>query len=482
MSLWQTIFIGSAMAKTMQKMRVRDRRVSISRVTMTFVLLVFLLGGSSRAEVFAVSILRPAALVVLALVAFGMVENRRRLDGRVDWPLWMLGIWIGIACVQLIPLPVGLWKGLHGAGPITALILDVSQAGWLSYSMAPANTLNVAMALIVPLTIMVLARRLDDNGNRKVAGLIGLLAILSGILGLLQMGTANPLLYLFQKVSLGDATGVFANRNHQAVFLPVAAIAATAWAMASPMVARQHARILIGSGITALLVYGGILTLIGSRQGLLLGLFALLPIAFMIRRHVPTRLFVMAGAGAALLAAVAMALLTLSGRVTALSRLAGDAAAANRDIRWTMLPTNLEILQTAWPFGLGFGAFPKIVEIFEPDAVLRLYYLNHAHNDPLELLIDGGLLSVVLIVGFSLWWAYASWQVWKPGVSWYMRAFGQAGSAILLVLILASFVDYPLRTPLLASVAALSMVWLEVGRRGHALTSTRASRADAVAE
>lgn len=463
----------------------RDGRgISIRRMVIVFLILAFLFGGSSRADVFALSILRPAVLVLLALIAFGLGESQRRHVEGIDWPLWMLATWISVAVAQLIVLPVSLWQKLHGGGggPIAKLILDVSRADWLPYSMAPANTLNVVMALAVPLTAMMLARRLDTDGHRTVAGTLGMLAMLSGVLGLLQMATQSQFLYLYQQVTLGDAAGVFANRNHQAVFLPVASIAATAWAMTSPLVARQHAKVLIGCGIVGLLVYGGILTLIGSRQGLLLGMVALLPITLMVQQYVPRRVFVLSTLGALSASAIAITLLTFSDRITALSRLGGHAAVASKDVRWTMLPTNLEILQTAWPFGVGFGAFPKIVEIFEPDTVLRLTHLNHAHNDPLEFLIDGGFVSAALMGSFVTWWLCASWQVWKPAKSWSMRVFGQAGSTMLMVLILASFVDYPVRTPLLASVAALSMVWLEIGRHRHAGSSRCINCGDVAAQ
>jgi hypothetical protein len=47
------------------------------------------------------------------------------------------------------------------------------------------------------------------------------------------------------------------------------------------------------------------------------------------------------------------------------------------------------------------------------------------------------------------------------------RLFGRLGATIVLLLLLASIVDYPLRTPLLAVVFTIGCSWIAQARRSQ---------------
>src|SRR3546814_9365868 len=66
-------------------------------------------------------------------------------------------------------------------------------------------------------------------------------------------------------------------------------------------------------------------------------------------------------------------------------------------------PTVSDMIQTYWMLGSGFGSFPGVYKIYEPDALLRPSYLNHAHNDWAELLITGGVPFALIILAAPLW-------------------------------------------------------------------------------
>ena len=97
--------------------------------------------------------------------------------------------------------------------------------------------------------------------------------------------------------------------------------------------------------------------------------------------------------------------------------------------------------------------------ISEPDFFLRPAYFNHAYNDWLEIVLDGGLLGLLLIVAALIWFVRRSLAVWK----WRGETgskLGQLGSAIIFLIMLASIGDYPARTPIIMAVLALSAGWL----------------------
>ena len=121
----------------------------------------------------------------------------------------------------------------------------------------------------------------------------------------------------------------------------------------------------------------------------------------------------------------------------------------------------LRIAADVWPFGTGYGSFVPVFASYEPDAMLTPFYWNNAHNDPLEILITGGVPGVLALVAFLIWWLRSSYRALAGG-----RDIGSlqllARSAVFasLILMLASLVDYPVRTPLLSGVFTLLCCFL----------------------
>src|SRR3546814_8158382 len=62
-----------------------------------------------------------------------------------------------------------------------------------------------------------------------------------------------------------------------------------------------------------------------------------------------------------------------------------------QDLRTPGLPTVLSMIAAYFPAGAGFGGFDPIFRLHEPLQLLKPPYFNHAHNDFLEIVLDGGL-------------------------------------------------------------------------------------------
>lgn len=111
------------------------------------------------------------------------------------------------------------------------------------------------------------------------------------------------------------------------------------------------------------------------------------------------------------------------------------------------------------PFGGGFGSFEAAYKIAEPVNLLSLQYLNHAHNDYLELLIDGGFPALALLAGWGLIVWRAAQRGWRHDQSAPTDRIGILVSVMMLAIFAAaSLVDYPLRTPAMAAMATLATV------------------------
>ena len=122
-----------------------------------------------------------------------------------------------------------------------------------------------------------------------------------------------------------------------------------------------------------------------------------------------------------------------------------------------------------FPFGTGFGAFAEAYKMVEPTENMSRYYINHAHNDWLEVVHDGGLLALALLVAAIGWWSVATTGLVRQGARATRRGrVGLAGAAIICVLGMASFVDYPLRTAPLSALFAIGAVWLAMAHEQSA--------------
>src|SRR3546814_14825252 len=72
------------------------------------------------------------------------------------------------------------------------------------------------------------------------------------------------------------------------------------------------------------------------------------------------------------------------------------------------LPTVLSMIAAYFPAGAGFGGFDPIFRLHEPFRLLKPTYFNHAHNDFLEVVLDGGLPAALLLLVAIGWYAIAS--------------------------------------------------------------------------
>jgi O-antigen ligase len=114
-----------------------------------------------------------------------------------------------------------------------------------------------------------------------------------------------------------------------------------------------------------------------------------------------------------------------------------------------------------FPIGSGVGSFVDVFYAGEPRELLKPSYLNHAHNDWLEWLLETGLPGVLLALA-----AIAGWTLRSLRLVRMQRGNGGgvglalAGAVIILLLGLASIVDYPVRVPAVACLLALAAVWM----------------------
>ena len=418
----------------------------------------WLTGGASREDVAGQIVSRGAAWI--AIIAAVLFAHRPRIMEAKGAAL-ILGAAILLCVVQLILLPPSVWRALPGRAAFADPMISPPEL-WRPWSLVPGATVNALFSLVVPLAVLVLATGVREKQKRWIPVAVLAVIALALLVGLLQFtgaGIINP----FVNGTPGAVDGMIANRNHFALFLAIGLLITPVWGVDAGSASRIRAPIALG--LVVLLV----LTILasGSRAGMALGLTAL-ALGFAIsRRGIKSALrgysrWTLPAIGVGIVALIAIFVLAsiAADRAVSIDRLAEVDTAV--DMRGRGLPTVITMIRAYFPFGSGLGSFDPIFRIHEPFALLKPTYFNHAHNDFLEIVLTAGLPGLLLLVAAIAWWAWRSVAAWQGDA-----VPPKLGSATLLLILLASAVDYPARTPIIMAIATIAAVWLgEAGRRG----------------
>ena len=117
------------------------------------------------------------------------------------------------------------------------------------------------------------------------------------------------------------------------------------------------------------------------------------------------------------------------------------------------------------PLGSGLGTFVPVYALFEkPGDTIIGTYVNHAHNDVVELWLETGVLGLVLMGLFVIWLVARSVEIWRSAPPFGAREIDwslvRAATIVIALIIAHSFVDYPLRTGAMMAIMAFACALL----------------------
>ena len=428
-----------------------------------YLFLCLLLGGSTQG-MWGNAILQ--ILAVLIIAGFLLDPVRPPLPRSVRTLAILFGVLMLLVLIQLVPLPPAIWTSLPGR-EFVAQGRDVLglPLGWSSLSLAPYETLVTLLCFLPPVAMFLAVLMCGAKNAPWLAASLASATLAGMLLGLLQLSSGNPLQspwYLYEISNFGFATGFFANSNHMASLLLVAlpfVAALGAFAAASTKDSRKRYSLLaFGAGGAAVVGVGVAL------NGSLAGAGLLLPVAIAtLLMTVPiSRTVKLMAIGAAALAFVAfLALLfTQLGERTELT-----GASTSISTRQDILAHSARAVGEFAPVGTGLGTYADVYPLFEDADSIDRTWVNHAHNDYMELAVELGVPGIVLAVLFLLWWASAlSTMLSAPNTSLFAKA-GAIGSAAILV---HSLVDFPLRTSAISAAFAFCLAMMLLSRNSPA--------------
>ena len=441
----------------------------------SFVVVLAMLFGAGGMQGWSDAVVQLAALPLLAWALFKLTPSQLGRGGQ--WAVLLLCAILALPLLQLIPLPPSLWGALPGRREFASAYEAAGMAlPWLPISLDPSAT-RLGLLSLLPATAIFLAMlSLEQRSRRILIVLIFFVAFASVLLDLQQTwdGPNSPLRF-YASTELFRAVGFFANSNHNAAFLYSAVPFIIAWAIGLVLDHRRNRAIGLAllTLLTLTIIFG--LTTTQSRAGMALlfvaGLSGLL-LAWRHGRGQSGRRLLRIAIGANV---IALILAFQFGFVAFMQRVEGQGL---KDERWPVARITSQAAIANLPFGSGFGTFVPVYDKFAPRTLLAENYVNQAHNDWLDLWLTGGAPAITLVVGFLAWFGVVTRRVWsrgQPEIPVLDLALAQAASIVIVLLLLHSVVEFPLRTPTLSVLFAMACAFLIPPRRiEHGVQMSRA--------
>lgn len=427
-------------------------------VVPVYLLACLLLGGANAAGFVPNLLLQIAALPLIGWAVWQLLQEAvaPSLKAPTSRPrsskaaIGLLGLLVLLMVVQLIPLPPGMWTLLPGRG---AVVQGYRLLGlplpWLPLTLAPEGALANLLWLLPAFATFLGMVVLGAFRGRWIASVVIGVTLASVAIGALQViGGEDSGLYFYTTTNIGVAVGFFANGNHNATLLLVGIPFLAA--LQASLLRRTGAK---GATAIRLVVAGGFaIILVGlvintSLAGIGLGVPVALASWLIFGRLSPVlRKGLIVATVVVSIAALVIIVVGPFG-----NNLVGEQHANVEQSRQTSFALTLRAAREYLPVGSGIGSFQPVYHTQEPLAGVSTTYMNHAHSDWLELLLETGIPGVLLAIVFLIWWGMRARAIWQAEER---DPFAQAAVIATAAMMLHSTVDYPLRTAALSAVFA----------------------------
>jgi O-antigen ligase len=432
----------------------------VSAAVAVFLLLCILLGGSAQG-VWGNLALQLLGIALLAYAAMSSRPDNSTTSTRLLFILLLLGLLAVL--VQLVPLPPGLWTILPGRAPIAAGVKSLGYPlPWMPISLTPfASVMTLATA--IPAIAALAAVAFLRPEPRWIAMSVVSGTVLAILLGAIQVANGSgSWAYLYRNTSPG-AVGFFANQNHMATLLLVAIpMAAALFSSAKGDRRSSTGRYAVGAVFVIMLLIG--IALNRSLAAWALVIPVLIASVSVLPAAINWRRFVLPIAAAALLGAVVVVATHPIGG----GSVAGSASVSSREAIWHV---TAKAVGDTFPVGTGLGSFQQYYGLYEQPAQVTAEYINHAHNDYLELVLELGAAGVLLLVLFLAWWFVTAIRIWRSPYSGpAVRSATIATAAILA----HSAVDFPLRTAAISAIFGALLALMALPLQATAATKGEA--------
>lgn len=363
----------------------------------------------------------------------------------------------GLMSLQLLPLPASIVKLISpGAYEVYSPILSLSEdSGWISFSVNKRATLHEMLrigtyCLMYILTVQLLSY---PDKLRSATNMVVFLAAAVAFLAIIQNVSSPDKIFWMRRVPENSHPfGPWVNPNQFAGYIELLCpLAFALFLFYKPRVSGYeswrekfvsfftvpgiHFHFFLGFGMV-LMVLSVFVSL--CRGGILSVIVAGVVFIFLVKWKFPGR-----GKTTFLFISVCILLATSwFGWDIILSEFnkGFDQEGNLSDGRLTLWSDTLEIIKNFPALGAGFGSFLFIYPLYKTISGSLIY--NHAHNDYLELLTDGGVLGFVLAAWFVLAVLFHGWKMVRVRRDRYAVLVGIGCISGIIALLAHSITDF----------------------------------------
>ena len=385
------------------------------------------------------------------------------------WLIALIGLWF---IVQLVPLPPDLWRTIPGREYTAKTMVSIgTQLGWRPLAIEWERSIGALFSFIPPLACLI--RAMHAPSRELKMSLFALLGatLIASVIGAAQLasGPQSPL-YFYSPTTSHASSGFFANSNHFSTLFNICAAFAFVATLpnSSRSTSKQGGFAWIGwLGLALFFVANTFLN--RSLAGLALGLLvACYGTAFIIGGIKATR--------RSFFLSIATTMIVTTGGVLFFilepNWMNGSGIAQTTDLpsRVYFWETTVRAIRDSLPFGIGLGNFRWYFPQYEDPSVSMASFANHAHNDWLEFILEGGIFALAILAALG-WVIFSAWRnhvvpQTSKAPSKALRL--SAPYMVMAIIALHSIVDYPLRTATIAMIGAFALALALRGEDGHA--------------
>lgn len=407
-----------------------------------------------------------AAALGASAIVLGFAAARGHLEVP-DVPLWPLAALLALGLLQLVPLPVGLLR-LVAPGPAQSWYPGVAAArevlgeGPRPVSLDPEATWQglLLAAGLVGLGLLAAPALTQEVAARRTAVVVALSSTTLAVFGIAARSRLGPRLYGTIPVPTVSPFGPFVSKNHFAGYVAMAALLALGLCLGLAGQARhrewtrERGAMGVVLSLVGALAMGISLFVSQSRGGVVAAAAGALALALVV---VTTR-----RGRSTLVPGAALALALLLGFAVALppEARARVATAEGASFRLDTWRDSLRLWASSPGVGQGFGAFADaFARVKSGHGLIRV---EHAENDYVEVLAEGGILGLGLALLAFLLPARriaACFSRRQP----LRRGLAQGALCGLVALAAHSALDFNLRIPSNATLAALLAAFAAAG-------------------
>lgn len=399
-------------------------------------------------EQWSLTIMECLCVLALLLLVMGLKEKNLTLC-EIPGIVPLLCLW-AYHIAQIVPLPPDLMKLFS---PETHALYQstiglTGNSGWMSLSINNKATVQEILRMTAYVAFYILTIQLLTKKEllRRTIAIVVILSFVMAFQGILQHLINNHKIFWLREIpGGGDPFGPFVNKNHYAGFMemlfPIAFGAFLAYkprgshvSLSAKLleVASKRTNIYLLCGFASILIAVSIF-LTFSRGAILSWIISMIILGCMVilsRKNDKSGMIILAVFTVIILAVSWFGWKPIFNKFEKI-QIASNAVADERLKIWK---DTANIIRDFSVTGTGFGSFESIYPKYQTH--MTDHSVDHAHNDYMELLTDGGIIAFVLTSWFLLeilFKSYKSFRLRKETYSIYLYLGSLTGIIAILI-------------------------------------------------